>query len=206
MKKREKKEKRGEKGGDRGEVLEKKSDAPDAPRPVFYRKRVIGIDPGLKGSIVLTDGADEIEIWEIPHTLEKRVHYFGLTIQLEALFERTSAHVFLERAIPMAMGSKGAFSYGRNFEAIVLAIENARMPVTYVEPSKWTREMHEGISSDLKPKAKSLIAAERLYPELFSQLPRKPKGGLQDGPVDALLIAGYGLRHSGESVREDDFY
>jgi hypothetical protein len=61
--------------------------------------------------------------------------------------------------------------------------------------------MHEGVSSDLKPKAKSLIAAKRLYASLYAKLPKKPKGGDHDGYIDALLIAGYGLRRLGKTFK-----
>lgn len=119
-----------------------------------------------------------------------------------------STHVFLERAVSFGLGTKSAFDYGRSFEAIVIALEQLELTVTYVEPAKWTKEMHEGIHTDLKGKAKSLIAAKRLYPHLVGLLPTKPKGGVHDGFIDALLIAGYGLRKVRGAVKpevEPDF-
>ncbi len=67
--------------------------------------------------------------------------------------------------------------------------------------------MDEGNASrkDLLPKAKSLIAVKRLFPKLVKQLPRDRKGNLLDGPVDALLIAGYGLRRL-RPKDPDDFF
>ncbi len=57
------------------------------------------------------------------------------------------------------------------------------------------KEMHDGIDSKLKPKYKSEIAIERLYPDLVPQIPRSPKSKkLHMGIVEAILICGYGMR------------
>lgn len=158
---------------------------------------VLGIDPGISGAFVLTNGRKLIW-WKMPvQKLGKNyeVHFEGIhellwNIQLE----HGMVDTFLERAVPFAMGSKSAFNYGRGFAAVEISIELMKLPVTYVEPQKWTKEMHQGISNDMKPKAKSLVAVHRLYPTLIKQLPINTKGALLEGPMDALLIAGYGLR------------
>lgn len=198
MKRVEKEKKRGEKGVDQGGVYRKGVVTLSPCHPDFKKPIVLAIDPGISGAIVVTDGDRVFSGFAIPVIVwgrETLVDYGGLvTCLFDLQYSYPIAHIFLERAIPMAMGSKGAFTYGRGFEAIVIAISSLALPMTMVEPGKWTREMHEGISKDLKPKAKSLIAVQRLYPHLVGSLPQKPKGGLKDGPVDALLIAGYGLR------------
>jgi hypothetical protein len=170
--------------------------------------KVLAIDPGINGAFVLTDGKGFFKYWPMPVTLDgkdKSVNFKGV---LEILKKVGTVHVYLERAMPMAQGMKSAFSYGRGFEALVIAISMSGLSVTYVEPAKWTKEMHEGISADLKPKAKSLIAVQRLFPKLVMYLPKKPKGGLHDGPIDALLIAGWALRKLGLKSAETipDFY
>lgn len=171
---------------------------------------VLAIDPGVNGAFVLTDGK-KLKTWPMPITTtgkEKLISFGGV---LKLLTEIQTAHgsvfVYLERAIPMAQGAKSAFTYGRGFEAIVNAVELLKFPFILVEPHKWAKEMHEGISADLKPKAKSLVAVKRLFPTLVAALPKKPKGGLHDGPVDALLIAGYALRKRGAaSSTVEDFF
>lgn len=164
------------------------------------RAKVVGIDPGINGAFVLTDG-EKVSTWVMPIAItgkDKTILFAGVYELLSGIERREGkVHVFLERAIPFAMGSKSAFSYGRGFEAIVVALELLKLPVTHIDPGKWAKEMHEGISADLKPKVKSGIAAQRLFPQLVAQLPKKPKGGTHDGFIDALLIAGYGLRRLG---------
>lgn len=163
-------------------------------------QKVLGIDPGISGAFVITDGERYLRSYPMPISImgkEKRILYNAVFDLLGEVIRRegqTCLHVFLERAMPIAMGSKAAFNYGRGFETVVIAIEQHRQALTLIEPAKWTKEMHEGISADLKPKAKSLIAVQRLFPQLVGSLPQKMKGGLHDGPIDALLIAAYGLR------------
>ncbi|MDH4163306.1 MAG: hypothetical protein OEW15_11555 [Nitrospirota bacterium] len=184
--------------------------APSAPRAGL----ALGIDPGFAGAFVLTDGSDFLKAWPMPLVVtggDRMIDFDGVHELLTEIFEGHRPHVFLERAIPMAMGSKGAFNYGRGFAAIEIAIALIGMPVTYVEPAKWAKYMHEGLSTDLRPKAKSMIAVKRLYPKLVKVLPTNTKGTLQDGPIDALLIAGYGIRRGLVNVSkpgkaEDDFF
>ncbi len=172
-------------------------------------KQVVAIDPGINGAIVLTDG-NRLEVWTMPLVVEgkeRRSDFQGvydILIRIES--RRGHLSVYLERAVPFAMGTKSAFSYGRGFEALVIAVQMARMPLTLVEPGKWAKEMHEGISGDLKPKVKSQIAVKRLYPHLLAQLPTNSKGAFADGPVDALLIAGYALRKNGVKPSVEDFF
>lgn len=170
---------------------------------------VIGIDPGITGAIVVTNGLDLVS-WPIPvirNGKQTEIDFQELIVRLDEIekaFGKLQA--FLERAVPMAMGSKSAFSYGRGFQAILDALAVVEGAFTMVEPQVWTKEMHQGISQSLKPKARSLIAVRRLFPRLVGLLPVKPKSKvLLDGPVDALLIAGYGLRRVRPEV-ETDFW
>lgn len=160
-------------------------------------QKVIGIDPGLTGAFVLTDGEGYFAHWAMPFSGEGRERRIEFGEAVRILYSATrlgAKRIFIERPVSFGMSTNSAYSYGRGFEAILIAIEISKLPYTLIEPAKWTKAMHEGISADLKPKAKSLIAVKRLFPKLVGELPTKPKGGLHDGPVDALLIAGYGLR------------
>lgn len=160
---------------------------------------VLGIDPGLSGALVMTNGASA-RYWKMPLEVngkDKEIDYFKFVDLLDNL---DPVHVFLERALPFAMGSKSAFNYGRGFAALEIALKASRLPMTYVEPNKWTKEMHAGIKDDLKPKAKSLIAVKRLFGKAVKDWPLGRTGKLDEGAVDALLIAGYGLRKFGAKV------
>ena len=164
----------------------------------------------MSGSFVVTDGEEFIEIFAMPvpkKAAEKRVSFVAVVELLSDIKRRFgNLPVFLERAKPMAMGSRFAFNYGRDFEKLVIALSNLGFTVTQVEPSKWAREMHQGISDQFRPKAKSMVAVQKLYPRLVPKMPAKRNGALQDGPVDALLLAGYGLRKQAEYANCEDFF
>jgi hypothetical protein len=174
---------------------------------------VIGIDPGITGGIVVTDG-QKIKSYLMPLDVEgkeRRIGYLGVRMILLDCVKFNgyrNIQVFLERAVSFGMGTKAAFNYGRGFEAVVLAVQLLEMPLTLVEPGKWAKVMHAGISGNLKPKVKSGIAVKRLFPKLCGKLPTNTKGKILDGPMDALLIAGYGLRSlvGGSVADPGDFY
>lgn len=152
---------------------------------------ICGIDPGLSGGIVLMEQSKLLNFSVMPLNTNKEVCFLKFR---EVLGDFNPDHIFLERAVPMAMGSKHAFNYGRGFAALEIAIQQSGKPVTYVEPAKWSKEIHEGISKDLKAKAKSVIAFERLFPQLKERVPKSKTGKYHEGILDALLIASYGVR------------
>jgi len=162
----------------------------------------IGIDPGLKGALLITDGVHAID-WVAMPTLV--MEPFGERVNGEMVeghlmnWNRNIARgkpceVFLERAKPMAMGSSYAFNYGMDFMATMLAVERTGLPTRLVEAHTWAKVMHEGTDPNLRPKARSEAALLLWYPRAFEQLPRTPKSKrLLDGPMDAFLIGTHGL-------------
>ncbi len=171
----------------------------------------LGIDPGLSGAFVLTDGKKALRWWAMPLVAGASGGKEISTVKIREIIKAAlhcndhyrNMNVFLEKAVSFGMGTKSAFNYGRGFERVCLGLEFANLPYTLVEPNKWTKVMHEGLQKDLKPKAKSLMAVKKLYPNLVGELPTKRNGELFDGFVDALLIAGYGLKTLTSS---EDFY
>jgi hypothetical protein len=157
---------------------------------------VLGIDPGLEGAFVLTD-RKQIFCWHMPTKpggKTREVDFDGVVRILDESKRVGCSHVILERAMALAMGSSHAFNYGRGFGFLEIALKLSGLSHSQVLPQQWQKEMFEGVSADLKPKARSVIAAERLYPDLVLCLPKKPKGGMHDGMIDALHLANYGLR------------
>lgn len=167
---------------------------------------VLGIDPGQKGAVVwLMENGLDFEFELMPLDSEGDVSFQGL-IEIITKFD-SSIPVVLERAIPFAMGTKHAFNYGRGFACIENALMSLERPVTYIEPGKWSKYMHQGIDANLKPKVKSVVALERLYPKLAKLVPKSPKSKkYHDGVMEALLIAGYGQRVLFKNqISKDDF-
>ncbi len=155
--------------------------------------KVLGIDPGISGAFVMLYDGD-MEAREMP-TCGPKDNDIDFQGVVDLLDDLGPDHIFLERAIPFAMGSKSAFEYGRGFRALEIAIQQCGIPCTYIEPAKWTKVMCDGIDAELKPKVRAAVAVRRLFPSLASRIPVGPKSKkLDEGVVDALLIAAYGKR------------
>lgn len=153
---------------------------------------VVAIDPGKSGAIVLVNG-NKLKTFTMPLGPDKSLDFEEL---VRILLSLPDCKVYVEKAKALAMGSKHAFNYGMDFKAILIALEILERPYQLIEPSQWSKQMHQGINSDLKPKAKSLIAIKRLFPKLVSQIPTTPRAKkLHDGVVDAVLIAGYAQKY-----------
>lgn len=156
-------------------------------------KRILGIDPGLKGAFVLMS-ENEVQFSPMPINPAGDIDFN----RIQEILDRTNpSMIFLERAVSFGMGITGAFNYGRGFAALEIAIGLSGRAVTYIEPKKWAKVMHNGIDSNYKPKVKSEIAIQRLFPTLCDKLPKNSKGKIPDGFIDAVLIAGFGSREMG---------
>lgn len=155
---------------------------------------ILGIDPGQTGAFVLLGPEGKI--------LAKAVMPVDAAKDLDKqaalnLFGELAAfgpfHIFFERIIPYAMTGSSAMTFGRMLGMLEQLIWQQKYPITFVEASKWAKEIHQGIDSNLKAKAKSGIAFARLFPGIdFRPTPRHKVQ--HDGLIDAALIALYGVR------------
>lgn len=156
--------------------------------------KVMGIDPGIGGAFVLLNGNQCIaKVMPIKNDgKEKEIDFDGV---VKILKELQPDHIYLERVMAFAMGAKAAFNFGKGFGQLETAIRFLQIPYTMVAPAQWGKEMHEGIDSELKPKAKSKKAVMRMFPHLF------PEGEkIHEGKMDAVLICAYGRRKLGVTV------
>ena len=146
---------------------------------------MLGVDPGKSGGLAFV-GRDK-EILEL-------VPMVGIPDIVDLIYKHQPAHIFLEKAQAMPkQGVVSMFTYGQHFGELVGMIVTLKIPFTLVQPRAWSKVIHEGTDSKLETKARSLQAANRLYPTaelLASPRCKKPHLGL----VDALMIAEYGLR------------
>lgn len=159
--------------------------------------KILGIDPGQKGAFCWLEEVHCGRFDKMPLKEDKEIDFSAV---YSMILKEKPTHIFLERAMPMAMGSKHAFNYGRGFAAIEIAIQMSCIPCTYVEPTKWMKLMLDGVDSRLKPKERSIIAAKRLLPNSLNNITQNKNNKFHDGMVDALLIAAYGERVLGQSL------
>ena len=171
---------------------------------------IIGIDIGLDGGIAAigSDGAVRFA-WVMPTVKlgKKREYDVGMLMSIfgpEA--EPPSASrvmVFVEKAQARpGQGVTSMFSTGYGYGLILGMVIGLRIPHTIITPQTWQRMMYAGLYAKAKPKEKSVIVAQRLWPSVDwtrSERATKP----HDGMTDAALIAEAGRRSLGMGVEPE---
>jgi crossover junction endodeoxyribonuclease RuvC len=168
---------------------------------------ILGIDPGLDGALVLTDGT-AVEVLDVPTlTAGKGREVDGLAVA-HWLDERSLQirAAFLERvnAMPAAagpngkrrtMGAQSAFTFGRTDGLLHGLVVANLISTTRVTPVTWQKAMAVPKGKDgARARAKELLPA---HAHLFD---RKR----DDGRADAALLALYGLRQLGAVATQSE--
>lgn len=150
--------------------------------------RFIGIDPGLSGAVALLRSDGHAEVHDVP-TVEARRGKKEIDLSALAHLVRDlrgagsfEAAVELVGAMP-GQGVTSMFNFGCSYGGIRGVLAGLSVPVTLVTPRKWMREMR--VPSG---KEGSVARASQLCPALASRF-RGPRGGLEDGRAEAVLIA-----------------
>jgi len=144
----------------------------------------IGIDPGAKGQLCVL----------VPDT--KQVAFMAASDKPMAILEWINtisalnpiAVIMIENVHSLfGMSAKSNFNFGYNVGVVNTLALASGQSVDRVTPKVWQK--HVGVRSK-GPSIKKDVAAicDRLYPSVSI---RGPKGGLQDGKSDALMIAHY---------------
>ncbi len=125
------------------------------------------------------------------HVFLEAARPFPMKFQRARLVDATgeqAADAQLETSGVVANWNRG-YSLGL-FEGLFVALA---IPYTLVAPQSWQRAMHAGVSTYVDTKQRSILAAQRLFPQVsLLATPRSLKP--HDGIADALLIAEYGRR------------
>lgn len=181
-------------------------------------KKVYGaIDPGKTGYIVLLDFQGKI-VWH-GHTPVVGKEYDKPSMNnIIAQFADcdTLCHFVLENVHATQMGGKSSnFDFGRGKGLWEMALIANNIPHTMVNPKQWQKCVWQGIKKQYKPtrrktkagtfvkkidtKATSLLAAKNLMPDEdwrnISDKTAKPVSSINDGKVDAYLMAEYCRRN-----------
>lgn len=152
-----------------------------------------GIDPGVSGGIVALSSAGEVLVAiKMPATERDLFEALGHLMPLGAVPDlmRGHAHAALERvsASPQ-MGVVSAFTFGRGFGALRMALTANRIPFDEVTPQKWQTAMGCLTRGD---KNISKRRAQALFPGHV----------VTHAIADALLLAEYCRRVYGGSGAE----
>lgn len=156
--------------------------------------KYVGIDPGLDGGVAMITLAPEV--WRTPviKTGGKRAYDVPAMIELLRPMVGCIKIACIEQAHAFPqIGAGTNFAVGHGYGLWLGILATLKIPHMTVSANAWTKRMHAGVNAK-DSKAKSLIVAQRLWPEVnfVPEGCRKP----HDGLIDAALIAEYGRREN----------
>lgn len=165
----------------------------------------LGIDPGANGAFCLLDEDGEILACErfkrdndsgevTPYTLKTQFEDMLKSEHWGYPIFAAIEHVRGRGGPGMQWSANNTFQFGRNLGWLEMLMANTYQvdEVKLIPPQTWQREMHKGITGNLKPKERSLKAVQHLSQSLFKGTPKSRV--YHDGMVDAYLIAEYARR------------
>ena len=153
---------------------------------------IIGIDPGISGSICFFQDGKIIDVVEMPTMTEgkknkKQVN--GSQIFNEILFrikklDKKDVKVIIEQVSAMpGQGVTSMFNFGQSFGILKGICSAMQLPMYFVRPAKWKKYFNL-INSE---KDASRTRAIEIFPYFSSHLSRKK----DSNKADAILIASF---------------
>ena len=153
---------------------------------------IIGIDPGISGSICFFDDGKILDVVEIPTMIEgkknkKQVN--GSQIYNEILkrishLDKSDVKVVIEQVSAMpGQGVTSMFNFGQSFGILKGICSAMQLPVYFVRPAKWKKYFNL-INSE---KDASRTRAIEIFPYFSSQLSKKK----DSNKADAILISSF---------------
>ena len=153
---------------------------------------IIGIDPGISGSICFFEDGKITDVIEMPTMTEgkknkKQVN--GSQIYNEILkrinkFQKKDIRVIVEQVSAMpGQGVTSMFNFGQSFGILKGICSAMQLPIYFVRPAKWKKYFNL-INSE---KDASRARAIEIFPYFSSQLSKKKDAN----KADAILIASF---------------
>ena len=153
---------------------------------------IIGIDPGVSGSICFFRDGKILDVIEMPVMNEgkkskKQVNgaqiYNEITKKINSNPE-TKIRVVIEHVTAMpGQGVTSMFNFGQSFGVLKGICSAMRLPMFFVRPAKW-KKYYNLINSE---KDASRTRAIEIFPNFSSQLSKKK----DSNKADAILIASF---------------
>ena len=153
---------------------------------------IIGIDPGISGSICFLDNGKILEVIEMPIMTDgkknkKQVNgsqvYNEISKRINQ-FEKNQIRVVIEHVSAMpGQGVTSMFNFGQSFGILKGICTAMQLPMYFVRPTKWKKYFNL-LNSE---KDASRTRAIEIFPYFSSQLSRKK----DSNKADAILIASF---------------
>ena len=153
---------------------------------------VIGIDPGLSGSICFFENGKILEVVEMPTMTEgkknkKQVNASQIYNEISeriSLIDKQNIRVVIEQVSAMpGQGVTSMFNFGQSFGTLKGICSAMQLPMYFVRPAKWKKYFNL-INSE---KDASRTKAIEIFPYFSAQLSRKK----DSNKADAILIASF---------------
>ena len=153
---------------------------------------IIGIDPGISGSICFLDNGKILDVIEMPIMTDgkknkKQVNgsqvYNEISKRIKQ-FEKNQIRVVIEHVSAMpGQGVTSMFNFGQSFGILKGICTAMQLPMFFVRPTKWKKYFNL-LNSE---KDASRTRAIEIFPYFSSQLSRKK----DSNKADAILIASF---------------
>ena len=153
---------------------------------------IIGIDPGISGSICFFEDGKILDVVEMPTMIEgkknkKQVNgsqIFNEIKERVKKIDNRDIKVVIEQVSAMpGQGVTSMFNFGQSFGILKGICSSMQLPMYFVRPAKWKKYFNL-INSQ---KDASRTKAIQIFPYFSSQLSRKK----DSNKADAILIASF---------------
>ena len=153
---------------------------------------IIGIDPGISGSICFLEDGTIKDVLEMPTMTEgkknkKQVNgsqiFNEISLQIKT-YEKKDIKVVIEQVSAMpGQGVTSMFNFGQTFGSIKGICAALGLPIFYVRPAKWKK--HFELINSSKDASRTKVI--EMYPSISERLSKKK----DVNKADAILIARY---------------
>ena len=153
---------------------------------------IIGIDPGISGSICFFQDGIIKDVIEMPTMTDGKknkrqvngAQIFNEISERINKFDKKNIKVVIEQVSAMpGQGVTSMFNFGQSFGVIKGICSALSLPIYFVRPTKWKK--HFNLIKTNKDASRT--KAIEVYPEISSKLSRKKDANR----ADAILIARY---------------
>ena len=153
---------------------------------------IIGIDPGISGSICFFQDGKIIDVVEMPTMTEgkknkKQVNgaqiYNEISLRIKGI-EKKNIKIVIEQVSAMpGQGVTSMFNFGQSFGVLKGICSAMQLPMYFVRPAKWKKYFNL-INSE---KDASRTKAIQIFPYISEKLSKKK----DSNKADAILIASF---------------
>ena len=153
---------------------------------------IIGIDPGISGSICFFEDGKIIDVIEMPTMTEGKKNkrqvngsqIFNEISQRIHKLENHEIRVIIEQVSAMpGQGVTSMFNFGQSFGILKGICSSMQLPMYFVRPAKWKK--YFGLIKSEKDASRT--KAIEMFPYFSSQLSKKK----DSNKADAILIASF---------------